>query len=83
MSTTTVNIAFQESLLQDIDRAAQAEARSRSEFLREAARAYIQRKERWAEVFALGRKIAARKALTAEDVSREIGAYRRSKASRP
>jgi len=48
MGTVTVNISFQDALLNDIDRVAQEESRSRSEFLREAARAYIQRKERWA-----------------------------------
>ena len=82
MSTTTVNIAFQGSLLSEIDRVARSESRSRSEFLREAARAYIQRKRRWADVFAMGREIAETKGLTLEDVSKEINAYRKSKASR-
>ena len=82
MSTTTVNIAFQENLLHEIDRAARAESRSRSDFLREAARAYIQRKRRWANVFTMGREIAETKGLTPEDVSKEIKAYRKRKASR-
>ncbi len=79
MGTKTVNIAFQESLLREIDRVARMESRSRSEFLREAARAYIQRKKRWASVFAMGRDIAESRGLTPEDISIEIGAYRRSK----
>ena len=82
MSTITVNIAFQEDLLRQIDRAAQAESRSRSEFLREAARAYIQRKQRWADVFAMGKQIAESNSLDPKDVSKEIKAYRKSKASR-
>lgn len=82
MSTTTVNISFQKNLLRDIDRVAQRESRSRSEFLREAARAYIQRKERWANVFTMGRHIVKTKGLMPEDVSREIQAYRKTKASR-
>ncbi len=82
MSTTTVNIAFQKSLLREIDNVAQAESRSRSEFLREAARAYIQRKQRWASVFAMGQQIAKTTGLSPEDVSKEIKAYRKSKASR-
>lgn len=82
MSITTVNISFQDPLLRDIDRVARTESRSRSEFLREAARAYIQRKERWANVFTMGQQIAKTKELTSEDVSREINAYRKSKASR-
>ena len=80
MSTTTVNIAFQENLLHDIDRVARAESRSRSEFLREAARAYIQRKRRWADVFSMGRSIATAKGLSPDDVSKEIRAHRKSKA---
>ena len=82
MSTTTVNIAFQRNLLREIDRAAQSESRSRSEFLREAARAYIQRKQRWARVFAMGRDMADTRGLTPEDVSREIAAYRKGRAAR-
>lgn len=82
MSTTTVNIAFQENLLHDIDRVARSESRSRSEFLREAARAYIQRKRRWADVFNMGRGIAKAKGLSPDDVSKEIRAHRKSKATR-
>ncbi|MDP6525077.1 MAG: ribbon-helix-helix protein, CopG family [Kiritimatiellia bacterium] len=82
MSTTTVNIAFQKNLLKDIDRVARDESRSRSEFLREAARAYIQRKQRWADVFKMGRGIAKARGLSQDDVSKEIAAYRKSKAKR-
>lgn len=82
MSTTTVNIAFQKNLLREIDKVAREESRSRSELLREAARAYIRRKERWASVFAIGQRIADRKRLTPDDVSKEIKAHRRGKASR-
>jgi len=82
MSTKTVNIAFKESLLREIDRVARMESRSRSEFLREAARVYIQRKKRWASVFAMGREIAESSGLTPEDVTREIKAYRSAKGSR-
>jgi metal-responsive CopG/Arc/MetJ family transcriptional regulator len=81
MSTTTVNVAFQSTLLREIDRAAKAESRSRSELLREAARAYIQRKERWNNVFAMGRQIAKTQGVSAEDVSKEINAHRKCKAS--
>ncbi len=82
MSTTTVNVAFQSTLLREIDRAARAESRSRSELLREAARAYIQRKERWKDVFAMGRDIARTQGISTDDVSKEIKSHRKSKASR-
>ena len=82
MSNITVNISFQDTLLRDIDRVAQAETRTRSEFLREAARAYIQRKERWAGIFAMGQGVAKAKSLTPEDVEREISAHRNRTAMR-
>ena len=82
MSTTTVNVAFQSTLLRQIDRAARAESRSRSELLREAARAYIQRKERWKDVFTMGREIAKTQGLSPSDVSKEIKAHRKSRTSR-
>ena len=82
MRTITVNISFQDTLLHDIDRVAHAETRTRSEFLREAARAYIQRKERWADILAMGQAIAKQRGLTPEDAAREIRAHRKSKASR-
>lgn len=79
MGTKTVNIAFQESLLREIDEVARMESRSRSDFLREAARAYISRKQRWINIFAMGREIAEREELTAEDVEKEIKAYRKER----
>jgi len=79
VATNTVNIAFQEELLREIDQVAKAESRSRSEFLREAARAYIDRKRRWAGIFELGRRVAAERGISPEDVSREIGRHRRGK----
>ena len=82
MGITTVNIAFRSELLKEIDKVASSESRSRSELLREAARAYIQRKQRWTDIFAMGRSIARDRMLVHEDVSREIAAYRKNKASR-
>ena len=82
MNTTTVNIAFQKSLLYEIDQVARAESRSRSEFLREAARAYIQRKQRWDDIFMMGQKVAKENGLRPEDVAKEIASYRKSKAER-
>lgn len=82
MGTCTVNIAFQKDLLREIDEAAKEECRSRSEFLREAARVYIQRKRRWADIFSMGRMIAEERGLFPEDVANEIEAYRKEKTSR-
>ena len=80
MSTVTVNISFQESLLNEIDNTARKEHRSRSEFLREAARLYIQRQQQWEELFQLGDAITAAKQLTVRDVEDEINAARQKNA---
>ena len=83
MSTVTVNISFQDTLLRDIDRVARGEARNRSELLREAAREYISRRNRWNDIFAAGQAIARRKGLKPADVAAEILAFRGSKGQRP
>ena len=79
MGNVTVSISLPDNLLHEIDRVARGESRSRSELVREAARAYIRRKERWAGILALGQDVAKRKALKPEDVSNEIAADRRHK----
>ena len=61
---STVNISFNSKLLEEIDRVAQEESRSRSELLREAARSYIERKRRWASIFKAGTRIGKAKGIT-------------------
>ena len=82
MSTSTINISFQKQLLVEIDAMARTESRSRSELLREAARDYIRRKQRWSEIFKMGKNIAANSDVVPEDVDKEIKAYRKTKASK-
>ena len=77
METTTVNISFKKDLLEQIDRIAQDESRSRSELIREAARAYIERKDKWNEIFNFGHKQASKLHLSPEDVTAEISKYRK------
>ena len=54
---STVNISFNSDLLQQIDQVAQEESRSRSELIREAARTYIERKRRWAQISRSGPRL--------------------------
>jgi len=49
------------------------------ELLREAARIYIERKERWNQIFAETSRPSDEQALTEKDVLDEIGQYRREK----
>ena len=79
MGTVTVNISFQDELLAAIDAEAKRESRSRSELLREAARLYIDRQRRWAEVFELGDRLSSALGLTEEDVQQEIQKVRKKR----
>ncbi len=45
MATKVINISLPDKLLKEIDKAARRENRTRSEFLREAARRYIEAKK--------------------------------------
>jgi CopG family transcriptional regulator / antitoxin EndoAI len=79
MPINTVNISFQDDLLKKIDNVAQEESRSRSELIREAARMYIERREKWREIFAYGEQIQKANKITEKDVFAEIRAVRKSK----
>jgi len=83
MRSVTVNLSFPDLLLRDIDRAARGEARSRSDLVREAARAYLARRDRWHDLFAAGRRIARQQRLAPADVATEIRAFRSGTRRRP
>lgn len=75
----TVNISFQDVLLEEIDAEARRESRSRSELLREAARMYVRRQKRWESVFSLGDVGREKTGLTEADIEAEIAAVRNGK----
>jgi len=79
MGVSTVNISFKDELLAEIDSVARRESRSRSELIREATRAYIERKKRWQAIFALGSEQAKKLGLSEEDISTEIENQRAGK----
>jgi CopG family transcriptional regulator/antitoxin EndoAI len=72
----TVNISFQDGLLEQIDAEAKRESRSRSELLREAARMYIKRQQRLEAVFAMGDAARKTQGFTEKDIEAEITAVR-------
>jgi len=80
--TSTVNISFNKELLEQIDRVAQRECRSRSELLREAARLYLERKDRWEKIFTYGETRAAEQNLHEDDVPAEVKQNRQEKRDR-
>jgi metal-responsive CopG/Arc/MetJ family transcriptional regulator len=79
MSAHTVNISFQNELLEQIDSIAKEESRSRSEIIRESARMYIKRKKRWKTLFAIGEYLQTRNGITEQDIIEEIRAVRSKK----
>ncbi|NOY46207.1 MAG: ribbon-helix-helix protein, CopG family [Deltaproteobacteria bacterium] len=79
MRVATVNISFPPELLAAIDEEARKEARSRSEILREAARMYLERQQRWERIFDLGERVRQDRGLVPEDVQEEIAAVRRER----
>lgn len=76
MAANTVNISFQKELLEQIDAISKEESRSRSEIIREAARMYIRRKERWQQLFTFGDELQKRTGLTEEDIISEVRRFR-------
>jgi metal-responsive CopG/Arc/MetJ family transcriptional regulator len=72
MAISTVNISFQEELLEQIDKIAQKESRTRSELIREAVRIYIERKMKWESIFSYGESLSAKYKFTEKDVIDEI-----------
>jgi metal-responsive CopG/Arc/MetJ family transcriptional regulator len=80
MKSSTVNISFNDELLKKIDQIAKQESRSRSELIREAARSYIERKNRWDQIYAYSEKQARKKQVSDKDIDDEIAKYRIEKA---
>ncbi|MCG6146645.1 MULTISPECIES: CopG family ribbon-helix-helix protein [Leptospira] len=72
----TVNISFEKALLKEIDKIAKREHRSRSELIREAARAYIEKKTRWQAIFDFTSKVTDRSNISEKDVFNEIKSVR-------
>ena len=76
MKTSTVNISFKEDLLEQIDKIAKEESRTRSELIREAARLYIERNKKWEDIFNFGNKQVLKQGLLEEDINKEIKKFR-------
>ena len=82
MKSTTVNVSFSDELLKRIDQMARQEAKSRSELIREAARAYVERKNRWRQIFGFSEKQAKERNIRPGDVAAEIVDHRSAQRKR-
>ena len=78
MRTKTINLAVPEDLLNEVDKVAQDEYRTRSELLREALRRYVLRKQ-FITLTASLQKQAKDKGFKPEDVDRIVAADRRAR----
>ncbi len=74
--SVVVSISLAPELVRLMDRLAAAEARGRSELVREALRYYAAGRERWGELQAYGRRRARERGLRATDLERLVGKYR-------
>ena len=79
MQTQTINVSIPTILLQAVDQQAEKEARTRSGFIQETIRAYIERKTGWEKVFRYGRKQARRSGIKPQDLETVIDDYRSGK----
>ncbi len=80
MKSCTINLSLPADLLKLIDREAKSELRTRSELIREAARAYIVRETKWKSLQRYaGQRAKATGIRNEEDVLKLIADVRRSK----
>lgn len=67
MATKTLNIAIDEQLLKEIDRAVKQDLGSRSEYFRRLALADLNRRNRWNELFSSGKEVGKQMGITSEE----------------
>lgn len=79
MRSATINLSLPNELLRLIDREAKAEFRTRSELIREAARTYLSREQRWEALQRYaGQRARASGIRTEADVMQAIASTRQS-----
>ena len=79
--TVTFNLSIPSELLKLVDKQAKNEHRSRSELMREAARAYLAREEKWKELQRYGAAQAKKMGIrTEEDAVRMIHEFRKEQS---
>jgi predicted transcriptional regulator len=79
MAAVTINLTFEEALLERIDIIAEDESRTRADIIHDSIKMYIDRKQKLRELFAYGESIASENSFTEDDVTEEIKNYRQRK----
>lgn len=67
MATKTLNIALDEKLIKQIDKAVKRDMGSRSEYFRRLALNDLERRQRWTELMSTGRKVGKQMNITSEE----------------
>ena len=83
MTTKTLNIALNESLLIEIDRTVKKDMSSRSEYFRRLAMNDLERRREWQQVLDTSNKKGRKMGFTSEEqISQILGEYKREKQSK-
>jgi len=79
MALATVNLAFDDDIVQKMDLIARNASITRTQLIYNSVKMYINDRQRLQELYACGEKIAKENNITEEDVFVEIGKYRKNK----
>ena len=80
MATKTLNIALDEKLIKQIDKAVKRDMGSRSEYFRRLALNDLERRREWEEVMDAGNKLGRQMGITSEEqVYQILDDYKREK----
>ena len=80
MATKTLNIALDEKLIKEIDRAVKKDMGSRSEYFRRLALDDLERRREWKELFDWGNALGRQLGMTSEaQVYKILDDYKREK----
>lgn len=76
MQTQLINFSIPVLLLRALDTQARREVKTRSETIRDAVRAYLLKRQQWADVLAFGRKVGKSMRLTEQRIDDLVHDYR-------
>ena len=79
MAIATINLAFEDDLVKQIDKIADTASITRNQIIYNSVKMYINDRQRLQELYAYGKSISEKNNFTEEDVFEEIEKYRKSK----
>ena len=79
MAVATINLAFDDDLVRQIDAIANTASITRNQLIYNSVKMYINDRQRLQELYAYGKNIAEKNNFTEEDIFEEIKKYRKNK----